>query len=486
MVRPLLSLSLWFVLAFSAQAQSFTLRYSSEVLKTRFTGRVFVIVTSKTIGAGVHPQNIYFPEPFLAQDVVSWAPDTALVFKPAFAFPSEKFASDDYHVQAVMDRDQGGINPFTAPGNLYSKAKKIELGGKKDVAVELTIDQIVPSKILEPKEAIRSIELLSKHLSKFHGKPMYLRAGVLLPASYTKDLKHRFPTIYEIPGFSGDHHLVHQAQQRKATDVAGVEMIHVTLDPNCRLGHHVFADSANNGPVGKALVEELIPYLQKNFRMLKEPHGRFLTGHSSGGWSSLWLQTTYPDFFGGVWSTAPDSVDFRWFQGVNIYPPNSNMLYDESKALRPLGRKGKEIWFHYKTFSDMERAFGRSGQLSSFEAVFSPKDANGKPKQLWDRSTGKIDAAVAQAWRQYDIREVLETNWRKLGPKLKGKLHVYIGDADNFYLDGAVKLLQKSLKDLKSDAVVEIFPGKDHSTLMDAGMRKRIHEEMAKTFRAGK
>src|SRR5205807_2896722 len=199
---------------------------------------------------------------------------------------------------------------------------------------------------------------------------IHLRAGVLLPKSYADRPAARYPVIYEIPGFSGDHHHVDRAEKRNATEVAGVEMIHVTLDPTCRLGHHVFADSANNGPCGKALIEELIPHIEKEYRGIGKPGARFVTGHSSGGWSSLWLQVTYPDFFGGVWSTAPDPVDFRDFQRINVYKPDTNMFVDEEGKQRPLARtRGKAVLF-YKPFSDMEDIIGHGGQLPSFEAVF--------------------------------------------------------------------------------------------------------------------
>src|SRR5262249_5179127 len=152
----------------------------------------------------------------------------------------------------------------------------------------------------------------SKLLSDFHKRPVKMRAGVVLPKSFATVPKKQYPVVYEIPGFSGTHFMAHGMTNR--TDVAGVEMLWVVLDPSCRLGHHVFADSANNGPCGRALIEELIPFIEKEFRGLGAPAARFVTGHSSGGWSSLWLQVTYPEFFGGVWSTAPDPVDFRDFQ----------------------------------------------------------------------------------------------------------------------------------------------------------------------------
>jgi S-formylglutathione hydrolase FrmB len=264
------------------------------------------------------------------------------------------------------------------------------------------------------------------------------------------------------------------------TDVAGVEAIYVVLDPGCRTGHHVFADSDNNGPYGKALVEEFIPHLEAKFR----GNGtRLVTGHSSGGWSSLWLQVTYADFFHGTWSTAPDPVDFRDFQKVDIYDPKQNIFFDEKGDSRPLGRSGDKVLLRYKPFSDMEVVLGRGGQLQSFEAVFGPRGEDGQPLPLWNRDTGVIDLKIAETWKRYDIRLILEQNWKALGPKLAGKIHVYMGSEDTFYLEGATRLMQESQKKLGSDAVIEIFPGRNHGNLLDAALRKRIANEMAAVIR---
>jgi pimeloyl-ACP methyl ester carboxylesterase len=208
-------------------------------------------------------------------------------------------------------------------------------------------------------------------------------------------------------------------------------------------------------------------------------------GHSSGGWSSLWLQVTYPDHFNGVWSTSPDPVDFRDFQRIDLTRPGVNMFTDDDGKPRPLARLNGEAALYYKAFSDMESVMSHGGQLASFEAVFSARGADGKPKRLWDRATGAVDADVARSWEKYDIRRTLERDWKMLGPKLSGKLHVYTGADDTFYLEGAVKLLQESLKKLDSDAVVEIVPGRDHGTLLDKVMRERINRGMAETFRRG-
>jgi pimeloyl-ACP methyl ester carboxylesterase len=203
-----------------------------------------------------------------------------------------------------------------------------------------------------------------------------------------------------------------------------------------------------------------------------------LNGHSSGGWSSLWLQVTYPDFFGGTWSTSPDPVDFRDFQRIDIYAAGENMFRDREGKPRPVARMGNVPALYYDRMSRMDDVVGWGSQLSSFEAVFSPLDRDGRPAKLWDRASGAIDRAVAKAWEAYDIRLVLERNWPALGPKLKGKLHVITGDLDTFYLEGAVKLLKESLAKLGSDAVVEIVPDRDHGTLMDPALAQRIDREM--------
>lgn len=157
-------------------------------------------------------------------------------------------------------------------------------------------------------------------------------AGVVLPKSFAEKPEQKYPVVYEIPGFGGDHHAAFFAESR---GLAGIDTIYVMLDPDCRTGHHVFADSANNGPYGQALIDELIPHIEMKFRALARPSARFLTGHSSGGWSSLWLQVVYPDFFGGVWSTAPDPVDFRDFQKINLYAAGTNMFTDEKGHAGP-------------------------------------------------------------------------------------------------------------------------------------------------------
>jgi S-formylglutathione hydrolase FrmB len=468
-----------------ARPLEFRLTFDKNVSAQPFTGRVYVMLFKQKVDElRSHPE-WFGTEPFFAKDVKNWKPGETLVLDTkALAFPlaMAKVPKATYSIQAVMDFDRGGLSFSTAEGNGHSLTLRRELDGAASGPVELKIDRAYKEPAFEETERVKLVDIESKLLTAFHGRSTHLRAGVVLPRSFAAQPRKRYPVIYEIPGFGGTHDGARAAAEQKATDAGGVEMLYVVLDPSCRLGHHVFADSANNGPCGKALIEELIPHLEKKFRGIGTGQARFVTGHSSGGWSSLWLQITYSDHFNGVWSTSPDPVDFRDFQRIDLTKPDSNMFIDARGNKRPLARReGKPILF-YQPFSDMEEVMGHGGQLNSFEAVFSARGSDGRPRKLWDRATGAIDRDVAKSWERYDIRLVLERNWKTLGPKLAGKLNVWTGGADTFYLEGAVVRLKEALKNLGSDAVVEIHPGRDHG-LRDKKIRDRIAREMAERFR---
>lgn len=400
--------------------------------------------------------------------------------------PLAELDLNGYRVQAVAR-----FNPWervvgNGAGNGFSEVRPVgEVdAAAKDDAQPLVIDHIVPERRFEETAWSKLLEVRSELLSKFQGRDVSLRACVTLPASYEKSPDRRYPVVFTIPGFGGTHFDGRRTSPFDESNELGVEFLRVMLDPSCPLGHHVFADSANNGPVGTALVTELLPELDKRFRTVAAPTARFLTGHSSGGWSSLWVQVTHPDLFGGTWSTAPDSVTFQDFSAIDLTRPDTNFYFRDAAGQepRPIARRGDQVMIWLRDFDRMEEVLGPGGQLHSFEAVFGPRGRDGRPQLLWDRNTGRIDSAVAKAWEAYDIRLVLERNWPTLGPKLAGKLHVFMGDQDTFYLNGATKLLKESLDKLGSDAVVEIHPGKDHGSLMTPELLRGIRSEMTAAF----
>ncbi len=472
----------------AATAQTFRVTFTRDVHPEPYTGRVYLFFSQEREQPRTGP-GWFRPEQFAARDVVDWKPGQSLEFsarrsEEILAYPRSfpELKPQGYRVQAVVRFNPHDRNIGTGIGNGYSEVLTVPDEANADQVVSLTVDRLVQPREFRESRWSRLLEVPSQLLSRFHQRKVAVRGAVILPQSYYEQPQRRYPVIFTIPGFGGTHFSGQRNEPVEESNPGGVEFIRVLLDPSTARGHHVFADSANNGPWGSALVKEFIPALDEKFRTIPEPSARFLTGHSSGGWSSLWLQVRWPETFAGTWSTAPDPVDFRDFQRINLYQPGENMYVDSEKQRRPLARTNGRVLLWYDNFAKMEHVLGYGGQLHSFEAVFSPRKKDGTPALVWDRETGRVDTEVARTWEKYDIRLILERNWDTLGPKLAGKLHVFMGDADTFYLEGATIRLKDTLERLDSDAVVEIHQGKDHSSLMTAELRKRIRTEMAETF----
>ncbi|MHC4558617.1 MAG: alpha/beta hydrolase-fold protein [Planctomycetota bacterium] len=469
--------------------------FPAEVHPEPVTARVLLLL-SRSKGREPRYASSYFDhQPVYAIDVTNLKPGEPLVFSPdrfrspdalAFPGPINWLEQGTYYAQALIDLDNTRPKFNSGPGNLYSPVVKCKLPRSKAGTIELVADQVIKErKPPEDTERIKLVEIRSNLMSDFHGRDIMLRAGVVLPEDYNEKIEQHFPTIYSVPGFGGDHTAAwRRMRSRRGRNSRqgepSLQMIRVYLDPKVPLGHSVFADSANNGPCGEALVKELIPEIEKHFHAIPHAYGRFVTGHSSGGWSSLWLQVTYPDFFGGCWSTAPDPIDFRAFQTMNIYEDRNGHWTREGYP-RPLARRDNNVASTFTQVNRWEYVVGYGYVLDSFNAVFSPRCPDGKPRPIMDKLTGTIDTEVAEYWKRYDIRLVLEENWPKLGPKLKGKIHVLAGAWDTFYLKMAVEYLNDFLKTTDYGGYVEIHPG-DHGSFMTRQMRERIEREMAEHF----
>jgi pimeloyl-ACP methyl ester carboxylesterase len=488
---PKLRVLVAFLLVAAAKSPASPLSFVVTCPKTAYSGSEpvsAVVYLSKSQAQPMDGPDWFHPEPCYSAHFQALAGSPLSVNSSnAVGFPGSlsKLEPGDYTVQAVVDRNLGGRAISQSPGNFYSFPVHLSLDPTVSGKIEIACSQQVQQPNHQDSPNLRYVDLKSPLLSTFYHRPTFLRAAIAFPPDYPTGPNAKFPTIYEVPGFGGSVDNVEEVSELPNQTVkAGQSFVYVLLDPNCPTGHCVFADSENNGPWGTALVSEMIPYLERTYRLDPRPSSRFVTGHSSGGWSSLWLQVTHPDFFGGVWSTSPDPVDFTDFQRIDVYRKNENMFFDGKGGLRPLAREGDQILANYKSFSDMERPI-RGEQLGSFEAVFSSRGQDGKPKQLWNRDTGKIDPSVAEEWEKFDINLVLRHHWDQLGPKLRGKIHVYCGSEDTFYLDGAVEKLKESLKTLGSDANVELLPG-NHFTVLTPALRSRIDQEMADQYRKSK
>jgi pimeloyl-ACP methyl ester carboxylesterase len=274
--------------------------------------------------------------------------------------------------------------------------------------------------------------------------------------------------VYTAGGFGATHKLDGQQLSRQwhLMETGAIPpMIWVALDFSSPTGTTEFADSVNNGPWGEALIRDVIPALESRYRMDARPSGRFLTGHSSGGWFALWTMIKHPEMFGGAWPTSPDPADFHDFVGVDLYAQEANFYHDPSGSPRPLERAGGNVLRTIEQEARLEAVLGRDGgQLRSFEWVFSPRRADGTPALMFDRASGAVDPAVIAYWRaNYDIASRIERDWGRRRKDLDGKLHLTVGTADSNYLDGSVRRLESAIRKAGGLANFTYVPGATHS-----------------------
>jgi hypothetical protein len=471
------------VLAADPRPLGFELTFDKAVRSEPFTGRVLIFLCDDNRPGSPRERWVFSADPAFSVDVKEWKPEEALRVRDPRGAPYDlkDLPPAKYKVQAVMHVNTAMPHGGTAPGNIYSNCRRKRLDPIAGGVVKLRLSRVVHPDDRKPTQArARAVEMRSELLSKFHGRDVLMKAVVWPPKEYESDQERLFPAIYVVPGFGGDH--FQAIEMAEWLGESGVPFVRIGLDPTLPYGHHVFADSDNNGPCGRALVEEFIPYLERSYRLIADPRGRFVTGHSSGGWSSLWLQVSHPDFFGGTWSTSPDPVDFHDFLGVNLYSERTNLMFDRSGRPRPTMRRGEEVLLTSPDEIRMEDVIGPGGQYGAFDAVFSPRGADGRPAPVCDHKTGVIDRQVVKAWRRYDIRDKVEREWDSVGPLLAGKITVIMGCEDSFYLEGAAGRLKRTLRRLGSDARIIMLPGHDHFSVMHTEQYKAMIEEMSRRF----
>jgi S-formylglutathione hydrolase FrmB len=414
----------------------------------------------------------------------------------------------DYAVQAVLDQNHSYNYNGRGAGDLVSPVVTVRL--PLATGTKLVLDKLQPAydpfnppadtpkyavaRLAAVKPHLSPIAFVSPSLSAFRGRPITMKGWVLTPPGYEAG-KDRYPTAYYTHGFGGTApYLVGQAGRMYEAMAKGdaPPMIWVYLDESSPTGTHEFADSLNNGPWGQALTEELIPDLEKRWRMDAKVGGRFLNGHSSGGWATLWLQTRYPTVFGGTWSTSPDPSDFHDFTGVDLYAKDANVYFTPDGSLRPIARDHDKVLSTLRDMVALETALGGyGGQFGSFDWVFSPRDPDGRPVPMFDRATGAVDPAVVAYWHDhYDIAARLTADWAALKPDLDGKVHLIVGTADTFYLDGAAHRLEAVMKGLGARTDFRYLPNKTHFDLYNVGddrmaLMRQIAWEMYAVARPG-
>lgn len=489
----------------------FAVKYDARIAGALPDGRLLLIVSNDPaqeprfqINDSAKTQQIF------GTDVDQWSRDRAQVIdSTVLGYPRDSLRdipAGKYRVQALLHRyetfqrnghtiklpmDRGeGQQWSRAPGNLYSKPVEITWDPASSTDIALTLDQVIPE-IVPPKDTkyVKHERIQSKLLTKFWGRPMYLGAHVLLPEGFDTHPKARYPLIINHGHFPADFDSIRETPpdpdlvpdfserfQWKGYNRTQQEEAHrfykLWTGPNfpraliIEIQHanpfyddSYAVDSANLGPYGAAIQTELIPYLEKKYRALGTGWSRFVYGGSTGGWEAMAVQTFYPDFYNGAYIACPDPIDFRAYTTIDIYK-DTNAYFVESfwkKTPRPGFRNG--LGHTVTTVEEnVRREFvlgtkGRSGdQWDIWQAVYSPVGPDGYPADIWNKQTGAIDHKVAEYWRQnYDLMDILRRNWESgLGEKLRGKLHIYVGTMDNYFLDGAVRLGEDFLANTKN------------------------------------
>jgi hypothetical protein len=445
------------------------------------SGRLFVFL-SAGYGAKMVDQDLLHPTAgyVAAKEVSRWNPGAAVeIDADDVAFPAgfSSLKPGDYQAQAVLDVAHTYNYSGRGPGDLVSDVTPLpNFTPGQSAEPKLILNATVPENPAPSNlpagfdQAAHREDFVSPALSAFFGRPTHINAWVILPPAYDDHAARRYPTVYWTHGFSGDLNRARRTGAMLYGRMAQGKMppmIWVMLDESCATGTHEFADSLNNGPWGKALTTEFIPSLERKYHMDARASGRFLQGHSSGGWATLQLQVNYPQVFGGTWSTSPDPSDFHDFTGVDLYAEHANVYKRPDGSAYPIMRDHATVLATLEQFADLERVLGDyGGQFGSFEWVFSPRGADGRPMPMFNRDTGDVDPAVVAYWRDhYDLAHIATSTWPQRGKLLRGKIHVFVGTADTFYLDGAAHKFEAVLRGLDGDPHFTYIDNRTHFDL---------------------
>lgn len=469
-MKKLIACLAFLLLSNTANAQQFNVSFAKEISAHSFSGNVYVFL-SKNDPEPIKASHWIMMNPVAVAKVSDLKPGQSFTLNVAKseAYPVALDAMErgEYFVQVLFDGNHGGRAVVGTVGNFYSAPQKVSFTHDLKKTFSLVADKVVTQVPFKDTLYNKRIELPSPRLTAFHQKPSSITAVLRLPKEYAEQPEQKFPLKVSISGFGGNLTGLSGNDRPAPNSGDNIPFVQLLLDGNCPTGHSGYANSDNNGPWGDALVYELIPYVEQNFRL----NGfRFVTGHSSGGWSSLWLQSHYPDAFHGCWSSSPDAIDFRNFEGVNLYT-DANVFYDAKGKLLPGMTVGGSNFINYKKDVCAWERIVRSEQYMSFNAVFSGRKADGSIDYLWDFKTGAINPAQREQWRKYDIAHYLVSNWNTLKEKLANKILITTGDADNWALEKAVQLLKKDAEEKKMDITIQILSG-DHFTVFTSDRAK--------------
>lgn len=475
----------------------FEVKVKEGLLAKPTDGRVIVVMQMQGSGGRVRGSGLIgtigdtglTAPPIIGKDALQFASGkTVTLDKDCPIFPVESLAKlpkGKYTVQAVFHHNYE-LNLPTAPGNLVSEPATADIDPATGGTVSIELSRALAEPELKDTESIKYIKLKSEALSKFHGRDMYLRAGVCLPDGYAKEPDRKWPLRVHIGGYGTRFTGI-----RQFTPASAGPFIVLHLDGAGPYGDNYQVDSANNGPYGEALTKELIPHVEKLYRGVGQGHARFTDGASTGGWVSLALQLFYPDYFNGCWSFAPDSTDFRSYELMNL-GRDTNAYVNRYGFERPAKRDlFGDCVYTVRHECQSENVMGRGDNWSrsgkdwcAWNATYGPRGKDGFPVPLWDPKTGQIDNGVLDHWKKYDLRRVFEEGWSKHHADWQGKIHIYVGDADDYFLNNGVRHFKAAADKVKPafEGTIMFGPyaGHGYHPISGDAMRKEMLERFGK------
>ncbi len=488
--------ALSWLIAFACAAEpEFRVTIAEGLVDRPVQGRLVVYLVDESSSIDDSPADAPFfsaPQPMLGVDVPRWEPDRGvLVGASADRFPVGGIPPGSYRAQAVLDRHGLDSRWEREPGNLFSGIARFSFEEGESPVVTLRLDDAVGDAAPPAggRAEFRAFE--SRLLSDARETRVVIDAGVVPPID--AEPGRRYPVVYEVPGFGGTHASAARRAQQLASARPGSPLgrlarsaFWVVLNPEGPNGHHLFRDSRANGPIGRALVEEVVPAIDQFYPTIAEPGARMLRGHSSGGWTVIHLALSYPDTFGGAWSSAPDPLDFRAFQAVNIYD-DENMYTDASGTTRPSYTDSSGVV--RMTIADenaMETVLGphntSAQQWDSWQAAFGPVDDEGRAARLYNERTGVIDRSVAERYRRADLADLVRRDPGGAGRVARDRVRVIVGDADEFDLDEGVRLFVESLGGFgfeDESGWYAIVPGATHGSVLRSDAARELLEDLA-------
>lgn len=379
-----------------------------------------------------------------------------------------------------------GTAIVNGPGSLMTTAKNVTIS-KTPQNIKLAFSNITAAIDFNGTEIggcsqgnyedtnnLKNVKIRSEVLSKFWNRDMYVGATVLLPHGYNaSDNSTRYPVLYHQNHWSGGAGAYGYGSNKTFTSIwdSGIipgrnnitaeretpKLIMVTFRHETPFYDDSYAvNTANLGPYGDALNDELIPHIESLFHTIPSAYARIQDGGSTGGWESAANLVFRPDLFGACFSSYPDSLSFYKHQDIPLYTASNAYTRKDGSKIFSIRENINGTLTDVTTVEQenhWELTFGTSSrsalQWDVWNTVFGVQGLNGYPLEPWEKVTGEIYPGAVEFWKSMDLTEHILSNWdggKNLGKVLKERMFIYVGSWDNYFLNEGVMEFQKRVE----------------------------------------